>query len=204
MEDNIEVLLQDHTPRFKNTRHLTMAAGAVFTGGYGMWVMFALPGFLRVPIRLKVPFMPSPKNQTQNVLKLLKGRRGQLADLGSGDGRLVLGAYSMGFQCTGFEINPMLLAYSRARAWWRGIPNTHIRFLNQDFWKTDMSKYQNVTVFLAPAVMEQLEQKLRAELPPNARVIVCSYPFPSWLPSCVQGAGLEQVWAYDMPPRSSE
>ncbi|XP_041915733.1 adenine nucleotide translocase lysine N-methyltransferase-like [Alosa sapidissima] len=202
MEDNIEVLLQDHTPRFRNSSHLTLAIGTVFTGVYGIWAMFVLPGFRRVPIRLKVPFMPSPEQQTQNVLKLLKGRRGQLADLGSGDGRLVLGAHTMGFQCTGYEINPMLLAYSRARVWWRGIPSTHIRFLNQDFWKTDMSKYQNVTVFLAPAVMEQLEQKLRAELPPNARVVVCCFPFPNWLPSCAQGAGLEQVWAYDMPPRS--
>lgn len=54
MEDNIEVLLQNHTPGYKNSRHLTMAIGAVFTGVYGMWAMFCLPGFLRVPLRLKV------------------------------------------------------------------------------------------------------------------------------------------------------
>ncbi|KAL2099934.1 hypothetical protein ACEWY4_004328 [Coilia grayii] len=203
MEDNIEVLLQDRSLRYKCSRHLTLAIGAVFTGVYGMWAMFCLPGF-RVPFRLKVPFLPSPEQQTRNVLKFLEGRSGLLADLGSGDGRLVLGAWSMGFQCTGYEVNPVLLAYSRARIWWRGIPPKHVRFLSQDFWKTDLSKYQNVTVFLAPAVMEQLEQKLRAELPPNARVVVCRFPFPNWPHSGSQGAGLEQVWAYDVPPRPTD
>ncbi|XP_042565363.1 ATP synthase subunit C lysine N-methyltransferase-like [Clupea harengus] len=151
-----------------------------------------------------VPFLPSSEQQTQNVLKLLEGRAGLLADLGSGDGRLILGAHSMGFQCTGFEVNPVLLAYSRARVRRRAIPPTHIRFLNQDFWKTDLSKYQNVTVFLAPAVMGQLEQKLRSELPANARVVVCRFPLPDWQPSCSQGVGQEQVWAYDMPPQPCE
>ena len=38
---------------------------------------------------MQVPFLPSGKTQTQNVMKLLRGRRGCLVDLGSGDGRLV-------------------------------------------------------------------------------------------------------------------
>lgn len=33
--------------------------------------------------------MPSSKDQTLNTMKLLEGRTGRLADLGSGDGRLV-------------------------------------------------------------------------------------------------------------------
>ncbi len=37
----------------------------------------------------QVPFLPSTKEQTLNVIKLLEGHKGRLADLGSGDGRLV-------------------------------------------------------------------------------------------------------------------
>uniref|UniRef100_A0A673JCC2 Protein FAM173B-like n=1 Tax=Sinocyclocheilus rhinocerous TaxID=307959 RepID=A0A673JCC2_9TELE len=83
----------------------------------------------------QVPFLPSTKEQTLNVIKLLEGRKGHLADLGSGDGRLAFAAPSMGFQCTGFEINSMLLACSRSKAWWRGVPHTDIHFVKQDFWK---------------------------------------------------------------------
>ncbi|KAJ8380852.1 hypothetical protein SKAU_G00016300 [Synaphobranchus kaupii] len=131
-------------------------------------------------------------------MKLLQGRQGPLADLGSGDGRLVLAACSLGFRCTGFEINSILLAYSRARARWRGIPHSHAHFVNKDFWKTDLSGYSNVTVFLGPVVMEVLEEKLLKELPGGARVIACRFPFPHWPPSHTEGSGLDQVWAHDI------
>uniref|UniRef100_A0A672SR54 Uncharacterized protein n=1 Tax=Sinocyclocheilus grahami TaxID=75366 RepID=A0A672SR54_SINGR len=144
-----------------------------------------------------VPFLPSTKEQTLNVIKLLEGRKGHLADLGSGDGRLAFAAPSMGFQCTGFEINSILLACSRSKAWWRGVPHTDIHFLKQDFLKTNLSKFRNVTVFLAPAVMGVLEELLK-ELPEDARVIVCRFPFPHWPHSCTAGSGLNQVWVYDV------
>ncbi|XP_065119643.1 ATP synthase subunit C lysine N-methyltransferase-like isoform X1 [Paramisgurnus dabryanus] len=200
MEDSIEIMLQDHMSRFSHYhcgQNLTLQIGSAFAGVYGLWAMFCMPG-LRVPFRLKVPFLPSTKEQTVNVIKLLDGRKGRLADLGSGDGRLVFAASSEGFQCTGFEINSMLLAYSRSKAWWRGIPHNDIHFVSQDFWRTDLSKYNNVTVFLAPAVMEVLEEKLLKELPEDARVIVCRFPFPRWPHSCTVGSGLNQVWAYDV------
>lgn len=92
MEDSIKIMLQERNSkllhRYRDNQVLTYATGAFFSGLYGLWAMFCLPG-LKVPIRLKVPFLPSSKGQTENVMKLLEGRRGRLADLGSGDGRLV-------------------------------------------------------------------------------------------------------------------
>ncbi|XP_028830323.1 protein N-lysine methyltransferase FAM173A-like [Denticeps clupeoides] len=202
MEDCIEVILQDRTSKFlsryQDNRTISLLTGAIFAGFYGLWGMFCMPGFLKVPIRLKVPYLPSSVEQTKNVMKLLDGRKGRLADLGSGDGRLVFAAFSRGFHCTGFEINPILLAYSRSRAWWEGIHYTDVSFVNQDFWKTDLSKYKNVTVFLAPPVMELLEEKLLKELQGDTRVVVCQFPFPNWPHTCSMGSGLEQVWAYDV------
>ncbi|XP_018614908.1 protein N-lysine methyltransferase FAM173B isoform X2 [Scleropages formosus] len=202
MEDSIETMLQDRDlnllPPYKDNGALAAGIGALLMTSYGLWTMFTLPGFGKVPIRLKVPYLPSNVIQTANVMKLLEGRQGMLADLGSGDGRLVFAASSMGFQCTGFEINSVLLAYSRSKARWKGISPSQAHFINKDFWKTDLSKFNNVTAFLAPGVMEELEKKLMEELPDNCRVIACRFPFPNWPSTSSEGSGLDRVWAYDM------
>ncbi|KAL4630164.1 protein FAM173B-like isoform X1 [Arapaima gigas] len=202
MEDSIETLLQDrdldYLPPCKCNTVLTLGTGALLMASYGLWTMFALPGFGKVPIRLKVPYLPSNAAQTANVMKLLEGRQGRLADLGSGDGRLVFAASAAGLQCTGYEINSLLVAYARCKAWWKGVSPSQAHFVGRDFWKTDLSKFNNVTAFLAPGVMEELEEKLVRELPDDCRVVACRFPFPGWPSTSSEGSGLDQVWAYDM------
>uniref|UniRef100_A0A3Q2CU87 Si:dkey-190g11.3 n=1 Tax=Cyprinodon variegatus TaxID=28743 RepID=A0A3Q2CU87_CYPVA len=201
MEDSIELILQDFTGVFPTNRShpiVSACTGALLTGLYGLWSVFTMPGFHKIPWSLKVPYLPSSKAQTQNVMKLLEGRRGRLADLGAGDGRLVFAASSAGFQCTGFEINSILVAYARSKARLRGIPLTQATFVKNDFWKTDLSSYNNVTAFLAPGVMELLGEKLLKELPQDALVISCRFPFPNWPQKSAVGFGLEQTFAYDI------
>ncbi|CAJ1068982.1 adenine nucleotide translocase lysine N-methyltransferase isoform X2 [Xyrichtys novacula] len=201
MEDSIEVILQNHGKHLPTTKaHPLVSActGVVLTGLYGLWSLFALPGFRKVPLNLKVPYLPSSKEQTLNTMKLLQGRTGRLADLGSGDGRLVLAASSAGFQCTGFEINSILVTYARNKARWSGVPSSQATFVKKDFWKTDLSSYNNVTAFLAPGVMEVLGEKLLNELPDDARVVACRFPFPGWPKQSSAGSGLDQTFAYDI------
>ncbi|KAM4577730.1 adenine nucleotide translocase lysine N-methyltransferase isoform 1-T5 [Fundulus diaphanus] len=216
MEDSIELILQDFSGVFPTSRPHPMVSactGAVLTGMYGLWSIFTMPGFRKIPWGLKhsapckhqmleekklVPYLPSSKNQAQNVMKLLEGRRGRLADLGAGDGRLVFAASSAGFQCTGFEINSILVAYARSKAHWRGIPSSQASFVKKDFWKTDLSSYNNVTAFLAPGVMELLGEKLLKELPQDALVISCRFPFPNWPQKSAVGSGLDQTFAYEI------
>lgn len=38
---------------------------------------------------VKVPYLPASRAQVRNVMTLLHGRSGGMADLGSGDGRIV-------------------------------------------------------------------------------------------------------------------
>uniref|UniRef100_A0A1A8HTM2 Family with sequence similarity 173, member B n=2 Tax=Nothobranchius kuhntae TaxID=321403 RepID=A0A1A8HTM2_NOTKU len=201
MEDSIELILQDHVGIFPSSKPhpvLSACTGALLTGLYGVWSMFVFPGSRRIPWRLKVPYLPSSKDQTQNVMKLLEGRRGRLADLGSGDGRLVFAASSAGFRGTGFEINSILVAYARSKARWKGIPSSQATFVKKDFWTTDLSSYDNVTAFLAPGVMDVLGEKLLKELPEDALVIACRFPITSWSPQSSEGSGLDRAFAYDI------
>uniref|UniRef100_A0A3P9HM15 Si:dkey-190g11.3 n=1 Tax=Oryzias latipes TaxID=8090 RepID=A0A3P9HM15_ORYLA len=181
MEDSIDQILQDHSSIFPTNRpHPIVSActGALLTGVYGVWSLFAMPGFRKIPWKLKVPYLPSCKDQTRNVMTLLEGRRGRLADLGSGDGRLV---------------SDMSKFYVSVE-----VPASQAVFLKKDFWKTDLSSFNNVTAFLAPGVMQVLGEKLLTELPDDARVIACRFPFPNWPQKMSMGSGLNEVFAYDM------
>uniref|UniRef100_A0A673JC76 Protein FAM173B-like n=1 Tax=Sinocyclocheilus rhinocerous TaxID=307959 RepID=A0A673JC76_9TELE len=164
---------------------VTLLIGSAFAGVYRLWAMFCMPG-LRVPFRLKVPFLPSTKEQTLNVIKLLEGRKGHLADLGSGDGRL---HRQWDFNA---QYRTLIFILSNRTS------GSSLIF------QTDLSKYRNVAVFLAPAVMGVLEEKLLKKLPEDARVIVCRFPFPHWPHSCTAGSGLNQVWAYDTLKKNTD
>lgn len=46
--------------------------------------------------------------------------------------------------------------------------------------------------------MADLGEKLLKELPADAQVVVCRFPFPHWSHSYASGSGLDQVWAYNV------
>lgn len=53
MEDSIEVILQDR-PTSRPHPVLSACTGALLTGMYGVWSLFVLPGFRKIPWKLKV------------------------------------------------------------------------------------------------------------------------------------------------------
>ncbi|KAM9391730.1 uncharacterized protein KZ484_003266 [Pholidichthys leucotaenia] len=165
---------------------------------YAMWVGILQPGFRKVPLRLQVPYIPASKAQVRNVMTLLKGRKGGLVDLGSGDGRIVLEANQRGFRpAVGYELNPWLIYLARFHALRAG-HNREVSYRREDLWKVDLTKCKNVTVFLAPSVLSLLQDKLQAELPDDALVIAGRFPFPDWRPCMIEGHGVDRAWAYNM------
>ncbi|XP_061567720.1 adenine nucleotide translocase lysine N-methyltransferase [Cololabis saira] len=165
---------------------------------YAMWVGILQPGFRKVPLRLQVPYIPASKAQVNNVMTLLRGRKGSLMDLGSGDGRIVLEAHRHGFSpAVGYELNPWLIRLARFYAWRSG-QQGKVFYRREDLWKVDLSKCKNVTVFLAPSVLSLLQDKLHAELPDDALVIAGRFPLPDWQPCRIEGHGVDRAWAYTM------
>ncbi|KAJ8344735.1 hypothetical protein SKAU_G00289280 [Synaphobranchus kaupii] len=163
---------------------------------YAMWAGLIMPGFRRVPLKLQVPYLPASRKQVHNVMSLLKGRSGNIADLGSGDGRIVLEAYSQGFHpAVGYELNPWLVRLSYFHAWRSGHYGK-VSYLQKDLWKVSLADCKNVTVFLAPSVLPLLQNKLLAELPEDALVVAGRFPFTDWTPCKVEGEGVDRAWAY--------
>uniref|UniRef100_A0A8C5REU9 ATP synthase subunit C lysine N-methyltransferase n=1 Tax=Laticauda laticaudata TaxID=8630 RepID=A0A8C5REU9_LATLA len=142
-----------------------------------------------------LPFVPATSKQIENVLIMLKGRKGMLVDIGSGDGRIVIAAAKVGFKAVGYELNPWLVWYSRYRAWREGV-HQDVNFYISDLWKvSSLSHYLNISD--VSSQMLQLEKKLGDELLQDATVIACRFPFPHWRPNHSFGEGNDTVWAYD-------
>ncbi|XP_066498776.1 adenine nucleotide translocase lysine N-methyltransferase [Hoplias malabaricus] len=197
MEDDVqeETLAQLKEKRLGGWGILQLAAGTGLAV-YAVWAGVLMPGFRRVPLKLQVPYIPASKRQVSNVMTLLKGRSGGFADLGSGDGRIVLEASQQGFSpAVGYELNPWLLRLSRFYAWRAGLSRS-VSYRREDLWKVDLSGYKNISVFLAPSVLTLLQEKLLAELPEDALIIAGRFPFPEWTPCKTEGHGVDRAWAY--------
>ncbi|KAM7372154.1 hypothetical protein PAMP_009347 [Pampus punctatissimus] len=199
MEDGTpdEVFAELKTRELRGWDVVQIAAGTGFAV-YAMWVGFLQPGFRKVPLRLQVPYIPASKAQVHNVMTLLRGRKGSLVDLGSGDGRIVLEAHRQGFTpAVGYELNPWLVRLAHFHAWRAGFRGK-VSYRREDLWKVDLTECKNITVFLAPSVLSLLQEKLQAELPDDALVVAGRFPLPDWTPCRIEGHGVDRAWMYSM------
>lgn len=108
------------------------------------------------------------------------------ADLGSGDGRLVIAIARAGAEAHGYEINPFLVLWSRYRIRRAGLSRR--AFVHwKDFWMVDLASFEVVTVFGMFHIMGRLERKLQRELRPGSRVVSNTFAFPGWPHSSKEG-----------------
>jgi len=134
------------------------------------------------PIFQGGPYAPSNQQRVCRMVELAGlSSGGRMADLGSGDGRIVLAFASSGVEAHGFEINPRLVWLSRRAARRRGLGDRAV-IHRRNFWKEDLSGFDVVTVFGIGHVMRRLGTKLRRELKPGALVIANGFPIPGWRP----------------------
>ncbi len=127
-------------------------------------------------------YVPTRPDVVEKMLKMAHVKKGtHFADLGSGDGRVVIEAAKRGAIADGYEVDPFLILESR-----RNIQNSghahaaHIIW--QSFWKADFSQYDVIFLYATAIIMDRMEEKLRSELKPGAVVIMHHFHFPHWKP----------------------
>ncbi|XP_044298905.1 ATP synthase subunit C lysine N-methyltransferase isoform X2 [Varanus komodoensis] len=126
---------------------LTGVVGGSLVALYSVAAPFIAPALRKHCL----PFVPATPKQIENVLGALRGRKGSLVDLGSGDGRIVIAAAKVGFKAVGYDLNPWLVWYSRYRAWREGV-HRDAKFYISDLWKISFSQYTNVVIFGVPGM----------------------------------------------------
>jgi protein-L-isoaspartate O-methyltransferase len=143
--------------------------------------------FVFFPLGRGAIYDPSSENETRMMADLADVRRGEkVADLGSGDGRVVIALALKGAEAHGYEINPVLVLVSRRNIRKAGLAGR--AFIHWGtFWRKDLSRYSLITVFQVGFVMARLEAKLSRELAPGARVVSHYWRFPGLSPERTQG-----------------
>lgn len=150
--------------------------------------IFWFGGFLLPLIYRGAPFVPSSRETTKKMIDIARLKPSDhVVDLGSGDGRLLIGAIKAGAaHANGYEIHPGLVWFSRLRAKWNGMTNK-ITVHRKTFWNAELSGITVVFLYQLPDSMQKLSDKLKRELPKGARVVSHAFPFPNWEPVEVRG-----------------
>jgi len=130
----------------------------------------------------RVPFINTPGDVVERMLELAGTKSDDLvADLGSGDGRIVIAAArKYGARGLGIELDAKLVNASRDNARQAGVAD-RVSFVQGDVLEADFSKASVVTVYLLPNLISQLEPRFLA-LKPGTRIVSHSFHMPSWRP----------------------
>jgi len=138
------------------------------------------------------PYVPSKDENVDKALRFFKetdARR--LADLGSGDGRILMRLAKIFEQVSGYEVNPIMAWKSRKNIKKAGLKKK-IHIYRGSFFQYDLSSYDAIYIYGISYIMKRLERKLLRELESGAVVVTCGFHFPNWKPIKRDGP----VWLY--------
>jgi len=129
------------------------------------------------------PYLPSTTVAVDEMLRLAGvGPDDLVADLGSGDGRVVIAAArDYGARGLGIEIDAKLVEESRSNARQAGVAD-RTSFRQGDVLAADFREATVVTLYLLPSLVERLKPRLLAQLKPGTRIVAHDYGFSDWKP----------------------
>jgi SAM-dependent methyltransferase len=165
-------------PRRRALAHAALATAATL----GLSLAATSHGATPVQPMEEVPFIVTPDNVTLAMLEIARvGPQDNMIDLGSGDGRIVItAARRFGARGLGVEIVPDLVQRSRENAIKAGVAD-RAEFREQDLFKTDLSPYSVITMYLLQEVNLAL-RPLLLKLKPGTRLVSHDWHMGDWQP----------------------
>jgi len=126
----------------------------------------------------RVPFVPTPGRNVKMIIDQLDLKPGQIFyDLGCGDGRFLIEAGRRGAKAIGFEVSPW--AFSKAKLNIL-INRSKAKIFFKNFFSADVSDADGIFCFLMDKVMPKVEEKLKKELKPGAKIVCYGFNLPTW------------------------
>ena len=129
----------------------------------------------------RVPFIATPDEVVVRMLEFAgTGPQDLVADLGSGDGRIVItAARRFGARGLGIELDAGLVETSRENARRAGVAE-RVRFLQGDVLAADFSEASVVTLYLLPQLIGQLQGRFLQALKPGTRIVSHAFRMAGW------------------------
>jgi hypothetical protein len=126
---------------------------------------------------------PTPRAVARRMLEIGGAGPGEtVADLGSGDGRIViLAAQEFGARSIGVELDRELHRKAAANAKAAGVAE-RATLLNGDLFDVDLSGVTVVTVYLLPSLMMRLRARILEQMRPGTRVVSHEFAMGAWRP----------------------
>ena len=127
------------------------------------WVVCAVVLLFGFVVFRGAPYVPSMRRYVKQALTQLYplGDKDTLVDVGSGDGIVLRIASGLGARAVGYELNPVLVAISRALS--RKDPNVTVRLV--DFWLTKLPDDTTVVYgFMVTRDMPKMARKMQQEV----------------------------------------
>jgi len=131
----------------------------------------------------RVPWVPTREELLDIIMSIFDLKPGDVFyELGCGDGRVAIKAIESGAgKAVCIELNPMLIERAKENAKARNVYDKMV-FINDDFFKVDLSHATAVYMYLLTSVNRELRPKLEAELKPGTRVVTLDFEIPGWRP----------------------
>lgn len=127
-------------------------------------------------------YVPSSDEKVNKMMEFLEISPGQkIADLGAGDGKLVIAAAKAGAEAYGYEISPFLVSLAKKNIKKLGLENKAFVYC-KNLWRQDLQNFDAVIVYGMTHMMKKLEKKLKRELKPGAKVVSNYFVLPTWKP----------------------
>ncbi len=128
------------------------------------------------------PFLPTPMPIVKDLIQIANiSKKDVVIDLGSGDGRVLIAAARLGATTRGWEINPLLVLWTRLAAYCYRV-DKRVTVLLQNYHKADLTDATVVFLYNLSPHMPKLEQKLLQDLPKGTKIISYKFTFPNLQP----------------------
>lgn len=126
------------------------------------------------------PYLPTLRIRVPEALDLANLKPGQtLIELGSGDGRVLEAAAKRGIKSIGYELNPLLVVYSKLRLL-KYRKTTKVIWGN--YWQKKWPKADAIFVFLLQPYMEKLNTKIEQNYPDGIKLVSFAFTIPNKKP----------------------
>ena len=127
------------------------------------------------------PYVPTHPVRVRRMIAMAEIRpTDDVADLGSGDGRIVIAAAEAGArQVVGYEVDDTLVVQSRTAIAEKGLSSI-ARILKGSFWQADLRACDVIFCFQIPYAMGRIRRKLERELKNGSRVVSNGFKIPDW------------------------